>query len=168
MQVVCPELKVRAIAKRIEPWEAAVVKDHQRISTYKRTLHPRTRKHFIPYNEYEDRPFGLKWATAYAMDELVKGIHENHKDAAKVSLPLPEMSRSQIDAVLQEAWLKHYPVSIQLSLKDDFGRYLDQINGWFHGEANYFYFMIGSKKVLWEDVRHIQLVKEVKWSNIDL
>ena len=28
----------------------------------------RTKKTFTDYNQYKDRPFGLKWATAYAME----------------------------------------------------------------------------------------------------
>lgn len=34
----------------------------------------RTKKEFLDYNEYRDRPFGLKWGTAFAMDELMSGI----------------------------------------------------------------------------------------------
>ncbi|MEB7389066.1 hypothetical protein NGC53_04545 [Aerococcus viridans] len=156
------------MAKRLEPWELPNATRRAQLSWLKKQRHPRTRKHFTPYNEYEDRSFGMKWATAYAMDELVKGIQSNHKDAAKVSIPLPEMTREEVDQALQEAWLNHYPVSIQLSLKDYLGRYLDHIFGWFNGESNYFYFLIGSRKILWDDVRHIELVKESKWSHIDL
>ncbi|BDP72679.1 hypothetical protein EfmAA96_04640 [Enterococcus faecium] len=29
----------------------------------------RTAKKFIDYNEYRDRPFGLKWGTAFAMSK---------------------------------------------------------------------------------------------------
>ncbi|MGY0836847.1 hypothetical protein ACW66K_05235 [Aerococcus urinaeequi] len=150
------------------PWTLPEAIIEAKRSWLKRQQHPRTRKHFIPYNEYEDRPFGMKWATAYAMDELVKGIQSNHEDATKVPVALPEMTREAIDQVLQEAWLTHYPVSIQLSLKDDLGRYFDNIVGWFNGECNYFYFIIGNRKILWDDVRHIALVKESKWSHIDL
>lgn len=28
----------------------------------------RTKKEFQDYNDFHDRPFGLKWGTAYAMD----------------------------------------------------------------------------------------------------
>lgn len=153
---------------RRQPWESPEVAAHKKASDYRKTLHPKTRKNFVPYNEYEDRPFGMKWATAYAMDELVKGIQSNHEDAAKLTIPLPEMSRTQIDVVLQEAWLRHYPVDIQLSLKDKLGRYLDHIVGWFNGEANYDFFVVSQKKILWEDVRHIELVKEKKWFDFDL
>ncbi len=32
----------------------------------------RTKKAFLNYNEYLDRPFGLKWGTAYAMDGVTR------------------------------------------------------------------------------------------------
>lgn len=32
----------------------------------------RTKKTFTDYNQYRDRPFGLKWATAYAMDGVTR------------------------------------------------------------------------------------------------
>lgn len=47
----------------------------------------RTAKKFIDYNEYRDRPFGLKWGTAFAMEELVNGIKKNEEEARKQPLP---------------------------------------------------------------------------------
>lgn len=32
----------------------------------------RTKKTFIDYNLYRDRPFGLKWGTAYAMEGVTR------------------------------------------------------------------------------------------------
>ena len=32
----------------------------------------RTKKAFLDYNEFRDRPFGLKWGTAYAMDGVTR------------------------------------------------------------------------------------------------
>ena len=52
MQAVCLELKVLKVMVK------------------------RTKKTFTDYNQYRDRPFGLKWATAYAMDDLMKGVVE--------------------------------------------------------------------------------------------
>ena len=37
----------------------------------------RTEKIFVDYNDYRDRPFGLKWGTAFAIDELNKVITDN-------------------------------------------------------------------------------------------
>lgn len=46
-QAACPDLKVQVMVKR-------------------------TKKTFQDYNEYRDRPFGLKWGTAYAMDGVTR------------------------------------------------------------------------------------------------
>nr|WP_219335448.1 hypothetical protein [Enterococcus faecium] len=43
-------------------------------------------------NEYRDRPFGLKWGTAFAMEELVNGIKKNEEEARKQ--PLPKIGRA--------------------------------------------------------------------------
>lgn len=43
----------------------------------------RTKKEFEDYNEYHDRGF-MKWVTAFAMDELTKGITLNHREAMKI------------------------------------------------------------------------------------
>ena len=48
MQVVCLDLKVLKVMVK------------------------RTKKTFTDYNQYRDRPFGLKWATAYAMDGVTR------------------------------------------------------------------------------------------------
>ncbi|MCR1946033.1 hypothetical protein [Enterococcus gallinarum] len=32
----------------------------------------RTKKAFLDYNEFRDRPFGLKWGTAYTMDGVTR------------------------------------------------------------------------------------------------
>ncbi|MDM8213441.1 hypothetical protein QUW13_06090 [Enterococcus hirae] len=123
----------------------------------------RSRKEFKDYNLYHDRPFGLKWGTAYAMDELVKGIRANEQEALKDNPPLPQMSRSAVDQVLAESFLYHREVAIQLNLKDRYGRLLDNLNGFFTGEAYEDYFVIDDQQIFWEEVRHISCKAEQKW-----
>src|SRR5699024_459131 len=131
------------MAKRLEPWELPNATRRAQLSWLKKQRHPRTRKHFTPYNKYEDRTFGMKWATAYAMDELVIGIQSNHKHSAKVSTAHPEITRDEVVLVLMVAWFNHSPVSIHLSFIDYVGRYLDHILGGFTGVSSYFRFLIG-------------------------
>ena len=83
----------------------------------------RTKKTFTDYNQYRDRPFGLKWATAYAMDDLMKGVLENEAWATKEVVGLDLMNREEIDAILSESFLYHKPISLQLNTKDEFGRF---------------------------------------------
>lgn len=127
----------------------------------------RTNKTFQDYNEYRDRPFGLKWGTAYAMDELMKGVKENEAWATKEVAGLDLMTREEIDAILSESFLYHKPVSIQLNTKDEFGRFLDPIEGLFIGEAYEDYFVISDRPIFWTDVRHVEIKQEKKWFDID-
>ncbi|NTK27711.1 hypothetical protein HQ648_10280 [Enterococcus faecium] len=123
----------------------------------------RTAKKFIDYNEYRDRPFGLKWGTAFAMEELVNGIKKNEEEARKQPLPKQQMTLQEIDSILTEAFLSRKAVIIQLNLKDEFGRLLDEVEGHFIGETYEDYFMIDHQPILWEDVRYIELKETKKW-----
>lgn len=117
----------------------------------------RTKKEFKDYNEYRDRPFGLKWGTAFAMDELTKGINKNKLEALKDNPPLPLMSREEIDEILVESYLNHKTLSIQLIFTDPFGRILDNVEGMFNGEAYHDYFVIDNCKINWDEVRNIRI-----------
>ncbi|MGM0285780.1 MULTISPECIES: hypothetical protein [unclassified Enterococcus] len=127
----------------------------------------RTKKSFLDYNEYRDRPFGLKWSTAFAMDELMKGVKENEAWATKEIAALELMNREEIDVILSESFLYHKPVSIQLNSKDEFGRFLEPVEGYFLGEAYEDYFVISDRQIFWPDVRHIKIKAFEKWSTID-
>lgn len=98
--------------------------------------------------------------TAYAIDELMKGVKENEAWATKEVAGLDLMTREEIDAILSESFLYHKPVSIQLNTKDKFGRFLDPIEGLFIGEAYEDYFVISDRQIFWTDVRHVEIKQE--------
>ena len=50
----------------------------------------RTKKEFTPYNEYHDRPFELKWATAFALGELQEGIEASDEYSKRAFERLPQ------------------------------------------------------------------------------
>lgn len=56
---------------------------------------------------------------------------KNEAWAVKEIRPLEQMSREEMDSVLLEAFLYHKKVSLQLNTKDEFGRYLDSIEGFY-------------------------------------
>ncbi|QIK70827.1 hypothetical protein G7062_11210 [Erysipelothrix sp. HDW6C] len=119
----------------------------------------RTKKEFKPYNDYHDRPFGLKWGTAFAMDELVKTINAGKEDSQRVAIELPQMSRTQIDTVLQEAFLKSKTISIQLKFRDNVDRlYKDRV-GKFEGFADEECLYLGDEAIDWADIRHVRIVE---------
>lgn len=117
----------------------------------------RTDKVFVEYNDYHDRPFGLKWGTAFAIDELNKVINENKANDNKQVKLLPVMDRNEIDEILQLAFLKTLKVSVQLNEKDENGNYYDNITGYFKGFADSEFVYIEHTAILWESIRNIQL-----------
>lgn len=128
----------------------------------------RTKKEFQEYNDFHDRPFGLKWGTAYAMDDLMKGVRANEEYALKTNAAKPQMGREEIDIVLSESFLNHKEVILQLNVVDEFGRLVDNQFGYFTGEAYHDYFVFEDRNINWEDVRNVEIVDNSKWYKIDM
>ena len=122
-------------------------------------MRKRTSKTFVPYNDYQDRPFGLKWGTAFALDELTQAIDANKKASLKKVIALPQMSRDAIDEVLQKAFLKSLHVSIQQNEKDENGILLDNIEGPFLGIADAQNLYIESHEIPWDLIRNVAIIK---------
>ena len=118
----------------------------------------RTEKIFVDYNDYRDRPFGLKWGTAFAIDELNKVIIDNKEKNQNVIVELDQMSRKEIDDVLQLAFTKSLKVTIQLNIKDEHGHYYASLNGKFIGFASLEHLYIDDKPIEWEIIRNISIV----------
>ena len=120
----------------------------------------RSDKEFTDYNDYQDRPFGLKWGTAFALDELTKVIDYNKEKAIKNIQALALMSRAEIDRTLQYALLKTQAVSIQLNTKDEAGNLKDNIIGSFEGFSDEEFLYIEKVAIRWESIRYIQIVNK--------
>lgn len=117
----------------------------------------RTKKEFTPYNDYEDRPFGLKWGTAFAMKELTNAIDDvKHQHTYEIE-ELPQMSRKEIDEVLQHAFLKSKVIEIQTNEYDDQDRHLPSIVGKFTGMADETYMYLEDDRVSWVDIRNVKI-----------
>ena len=65
------------------------------------------------------------------------------------------------------SFLYHKPISLQLNTKDEFGRFLDPVEGQFLGEAYEDYFVLNEQLIYWTDVRHVSIKKEEKWFKVD-
>lgn len=127
----------------------------------------RTKKKFKDYNDFHDRPFGLKWGTAYALDDLMKGVRANEAYALKSNEARQQMTRESIDTILSESFLQNQEVTIQLNLLDEFGRIVDDLHGYFKGEAYQDCFVFNDQVIAWEDVRFIEIRKATKWFETD-
>ncbi|AMC93725.1 hypothetical protein AOC36_06930 [Erysipelothrix larvae] len=122
-------------------------------------MRKRTPKIFVDYNDYHDRHFGLKWGTAFALAELVSVIDTNKKDAKKEVHELPEMSREEIDHVLQHAFLKSKKVSIQMNIRDHDDHLIENVIGKFEGFSDSEFLYIDGQELAWELIRNVQILK---------
>lgn len=77
------------------------------------------------------------------------------------------MNREEIDTILLESFLYHKPITLQLNTKDEFGRFLDPVEGQFLGEAYEDYFVLNEQAIYWTDVRHISIKEDEKWFKVD-
>lgn len=118
----------------------------------------RTKKEFTNYNDYYDRPFGLKWGTAFALDELMQVVNKNKSRALRKVEVLEQMDREAIDSVLQLALLKSLRVSVQTNHKDDWDQLLPSIQGSFQGYADDQCFYLDDYEIEWEWVRNVSII----------
>lgn len=122
-----------------------------------KTQRKRTSKSFTEYNDYRDRPFGLKWGTDFAIDELNQVITDNKVNELKVTKKLQQMSRREIDEILQLAYRTTKRVMIQLNQTDEYGNYYANLVGDFKGFADADYLYINDKPIEWNMIRNIQI-----------
>ena len=118
----------------------------------------RTAKEFVKYNDYDDRLFGQKWGTAFAIEELNQAIDINKNLANKVVMELRQMERSEIDDILQLAFLKSHTISIQLNDRDENNMLKDSIIGKFQGFADTDNIYINEQALPWESIRNIKII----------
>lgn len=74
----------------------------------------------------------------------------------------------RIDAILSESFLSNKEVIVQLNLLDEFGRLLDELTGYFKGEAYQDYFVFNDRVIYWEDVRHVVINETSKRFETDM
>lgn len=120
-------------------------------------------KIFSCYNDYQERPFGLKWGTAYAMDELVKGIKSNQAEALFQRIEMTGQMSEEIDACLLQAFRTGCEVSVQLYRRDAWGRLKAPCCGVFFGQADQEGFFLNNEKIFWEEVCQVTLQPQEKW-----
>lgn len=121
------------------------------------TKQRRTPKVFVNYNEYQDRQFGQKWGTAFAIEELSQAIDINKRISQKKVSELPQQTRLEMDNILQLAFLKSKVISIQTNKRNELGSLLDSIEGKFEGFANEEFLYINDMPIAWDDIRNISL-----------
>ena len=107
----------------------------------------RTKKEFKPYNEYVDRPFELKWPTAFPLGELTEAIKNTDEYHARNIERLPQQSQQQIEYFLDRSIKQNKVLEIQLNSLDEYDRVKPHVFGVFRGMAEFDVVLIGENEV---------------------
>ncbi|RXV05271.1 hypothetical protein CYQ43_15000, partial [Enterococcus faecalis] len=97
----------------------------------------RTKKEFKPYNDYVDRPFELKWPTAFPLGELTEAIKSTDEYHARNIDRLPQQSQRQIEYFLDRSIKQNKVLEIQLNSLDEYDRVKPHVFGVFRGMAEF-------------------------------
>lgn len=126
----------------------------------------KTKKEFTPYNDYIDRPFQLKWPTAFPLGELQAAIKETDEFNAREIERLPQQSQVQIEYLLDRSIKQNKVLEIQLNSLDEYGRVKPHVFGVFRGMAEFDVVLIGDFQIDFYDIRYIKIHNFLKWSAV--
>lgn len=125
----------------------------------------RTRKEFIPYNEYVDRGMSLKWGTAFELGELTQSINKGKEESERRIARLPQQAAATIDCLLDQSMKENRLLAIQLNTLDELGRVKPTIKGVFRGFADWHTMIIGDAQIEYDDIRNVSICRFQKWSD---
>ena len=114
--------------------------------------------------EFKDRGM-LKWGGFLLAEHSARNEHEC-ETRNQFYPPLPLMDEDTINTVIQEAVLNNKSVSIQTKDINIDGLHAANITGKILGGENG-ELLIGDKRILYEDIRHISCVKIQKWNDFE-
>ncbi|EGO2601800.1 hypothetical protein [Enterococcus faecalis] len=126
----------------------------------------RTKKEFKPYNDYVDRPFELKWQTAFPLGELTEAIKSTDEYHARNIERLPQQSQAQIEYLLDRSMKQNKVLEIQLNSLDEYERVKPHLFGVFRGMAEFDVVLLGDTEIDFYDIRHIKIHDFRKWSQV--
>lgn len=127
----------------------------------------RTRKEFIPYNEYVDRGMSLKWGTAFELGEVTQSINKGKEESGRNVSRLTQQSAVAIDSLLDQSIKYNRLLSVQLNTLDELGRIKSPIMGTFIGFADWHTVIVGDALIDYDDIRNVSMYRFQKWSAVE-
>ena len=111
---------------------------------------------------YEDRK-RMKWM-GYYLSEHTTQINQNEAQEQKVIVPKTMMNETEISEILSYAIIKTKPVAIQKNERN-YNQYLPDITG-FIQSYNKTGILVNNQKILYQEIRHVEIDTTQKWSSL--
>lgn len=112
-------------------------------------------------DEYHDRGM-KKWAGFYLSEHSSEQEIYAEKQL-RMNIRKPQMETYEIGRILQEAKIKNRKIAIQLEAVDSEGNYYDDVVGFLKG-ADSMGIYIENEKIHYDEIRNVELVEHLKWS----
>lgn len=113
---------------------------------------------------YRDR--GMKKWAGFILSEHTLEQEKYEKAKKKVNLPKPQMSPEDIYTTMQQAQIKNKRIAVQREAVDIEGNYYDDVVGLLKG-ADSRGIYIGNERIDFDEIRHVELYFQSKWSDIN-
>ena len=113
---------------------------------------------------YEDRGM-QKWLNGFYLSDHTAAMKADVAERSRVVKQKPQMDGQEIEQVLEQARIKNKPVAVQLNSLNQENAYYDDIVGLVRGFDSLGIY-IDSKRVLYDEIRNVELYDWHKWSEL--
>ncbi|MDT2522329.1 hypothetical protein P7D73_04775 [Enterococcus raffinosus] len=113
---------------------------------------------------YEDRGM-QKWLNGFYLSDHTAAMKADVAERSRVVKQKPQMDGQEIEQVLEQARIKNKPVAVQLNSLNQENAYSDDIVGLVRGFDSLGIY-IDNKRVLYDEIRNVQLYDWHKWSEL--
>lgn len=113
---------------------------------------------------YEDRGM-QKWLNGFYLSDHTAAMKADVAERSRVVKQKPQMDGQEIEQVLEQARIKNKPVAVQLNSLNQENAYSDDIVGLVRGFDSLGIY-IDSKRVLYDEIRNVELYDWHKWSEL--
>lgn len=113
---------------------------------------------------YKDRGM-QKWLNGFFLSDHTAAMQKDVAERSRVIEQKPQMDGREIEQVLEQARIKNKPVAVQLNSLNQENAYSDDIVGLVRGFDSLGIY-IDSKRILYDEIRNVELYDWHKWSEL--
>lgn len=113
---------------------------------------------------YDDRGM-MKWLNGFFLSDHTAAMKKDVAERSKVFEQKPQMDGHEIEKVLQHAQIKNIPVAVQLNSLNQESVYSEDTIGKVRGFDSLGIY-IDNKRVLYDEIRNVELYDWHKWSEL--
>lgn len=113
---------------------------------------------------YQDRGM-QKWLNGFYLSDHTAAMKADVAERSRVVKQKPQMDGQEIEEILEQAKIKSKPVAIQLNSLNQENAYSDDVIGMVRGFDSLGIY-IDNQRVLYDEIRNVELYDWHKWSEL--